>query len=1116
MTDTLSPTNPSISCSVLASAGTGKTWQLVARLTRLLLNGAPLENILAITFTRKAAGEMQERLNERLRELLEADDKRLDALLIELGETATDPLRETARGLFETVLRSEQSLRASTFHSFCQDLLQRFPLEAGLPPGFELVEQTGVLITEAWDALIAEATRAPENLPAKSLQQLFDALNGPYNTRTALFNFVEHRNDWWAFTQEETSGTDIAIEHLRKQLAIDTDIASGTRLWNDACQLELTEFLQLLQKHGTATNKKHAQRLADALADATTVDAGITAITPVFLTGKLEPRKRKSSKAQSKSMGDTGEERFLQLHQLFCERLAEQREHRNRELTLATNSAWYRAGICMLAHYQRIKRERRLLDFADLEWSAYHLLSHPEQAHWIQYKLDQRIDHLLIDEFQDTNPTQWRLILPILNEIAAGSERWRSLFIVGDAKQSIYRFRRGNPRLLSFAADWMQQHLQAESVHLDQSWRSSPLIMDTVNSLFQHDSMQGLLTDFQPHSTHLSEQWGRLELWPLIEADEVEETVVDITCLRNPLLEPRPQRQDSRHYREGLAIAQRIRELLDTHSVQADDILILLRSRTYLSDYEAALRDKHIPYLSQDRGTLLESLEIRDMEALLKVLITPQDTLSLAQVLRSPLFSIDDKTLLQLAKEKTDSWFERLTKLEKTEPEHPLGRAARHLTHWHQLAGRIPIHDLLETIYHQANVVQRYQAAFPTIQVPRVQANLVRFVELALEIDAGRYPTLPRFLDKLQQLRNLDKEGPSQATLPGDDSQRIRLLTIHASKGLEAAVVFLADSARTGGGSKACQTLVHWPAESAQPSDFMLLNRSLDRDSISKSRYDSEQQEEQREAANLLYVALTRARNMLVISGCQSAKQSAEPSWYQQLTTALCEEEVSSERLIKTFGNPTPQPQKNVSQKQFMPIDPRLSRPIRIPSVWHEISPSKSNHPGDIASSEADGTLRGLVIHRLLQLATTLPSADINADTLCKQAAHEHGLSMTDARMKTWWIEVAAILESSKLNWLMSPDLQHKAYTEVAIEYRSGKKTVYGIIDRLLVGSEQLYLVDYKTHRLDHTSAAQLVEYYRPQLALYCEGIQRLWPDHKIHSFLLLTESATLAPMSSE
>ena len=1114
MNDSLSPTDPGLSCSVLASAGTGKTWQLVARLTRLLLNGAPLDSILAITFTRKAAGEMQERLGARLRELLEADEEKLDCLLKELGETPNAAMRDKARSLFETVLRSEQSLRATTFHSFCQDLLQRFPLEAGLPPGFELIEQTGVLITEAWDALFADATREPEQPLAKALQQLFNALNGPYNTRTALFNFVEHRSDWWAFTQGSNAELDDATEHLRRILAIDHDIASGINLWSAQSRAELREFLELLQKHGTATNKTHAQWLADALADTESSEDGIKAITPVCLTGTLEPRKRKSSKAQVKAMGQSGEDRFLQLHTLFCERLSEQREHRNRELTLATNSDWYLAGARMLAHYQRIKRERRLLDFSDLEWNTYQLLNHPDQAHWIQYKLDQRIDHLLIDEFQDTNPTQWRLIKPLLDEMAAGSDRWRSLFVVGDAKQSIYRFRRGNPRLLGFAADWMQQHLGAGSVHLDQSWRSSPLIMDTVNELFQHDCMQGLLTDFQHHSTHLTNQWGRLEIWPLIEPDDQEESCVDFTRLRDPLLEPRAQRRDSRYYREGLTIAQRIRELLDENIVNCNDILILLRSRTHLSDYEAALRDTHIPYLSQDRGTLLESLEIRDMESLLKVLMAPQDNLSLAQVLRSPLFSVDDDALLHLASGQTGSWFERLTTVTATDNTQSLMRAAQLLTSWQQLAGRIPIHDLLETIFHQANVVERYQAAFPAIQVPRVNANLVRFIELALEVDAGRYPTLPRFLDKLQQLRSLDREGPSQATPQSDTGQRVRLLTIHASKGLEAPVVFLADSASTGGGSKACQTLVRWPAEKDRPSDFMLLNRSLDRDSISTARYDSEKMEAQREAANLLYVALTRARNMLVISGCRPTKRPTGQSWYEQLVTALGSEDNTDSSLTRTHGTPHPLPQDTSSPVRSMDVDPRLGQTIKVPPAWHEIAPSRSAVSGDIETGDADGIQRGLVIHRLLQLAVGLPIPQIDAMMLLRQVAGEYSLRQDDPRLNEWWQEVETIIENRSLAWLTQPGVDHHAFSEIPIEYRRQNQTVYGVIDRLVVGPEQVTLVDYKTHRLDDADIEQLGTHYRPQLELYREGVQRLWPNHSVRACLLLTHGCRLVDMT--
>ena len=1111
---TATATNPARSCSVLASAGTGKTWLLVARLTRLLLHGARLDSILAITFTRKAAGEMQQRLNERLRQLLEAGDADLDRLLEEIGETPDEPLRRRARALFETTLRSEQRLRASTFHSFCQDLLQRFPLEAGLPPGFELAEQTGLLITEAWDALFAEVTVDPEQPLAAALTQLFDALGGLHNTRQALFNFVEHRSDWWAYTLDSRDPVTDACDRLAARLAVQPEIAGGETLWTGSARTELGEFLALLEKHATKDNSRQAAMLQALLAsDAAPADAA-SAIYPVFFTAGDTPRKRKASKAQAASMGDDGEARFLALHALFCERLQAFREHCNRLRTLETNSAWYLAGARMLAHFQRLKRERRLLDFADLEWHAYRLLNHPEHAHWIQYKLDQRIEHLLIDEFQDTNPTQWRLVLPLLEEIAAGDERGRSLFIVGDAKQSIYRFRRGDPRLLTCAADWMAQHLHAPQVHLDRSWRSSPLIMECVNTLFEHPDMQGLLEDFQPHATHRETHWGRIEIWPLVEADEAAEQV-DATAdapLRNPLHRPRPFFHDRRHYREGEAIAERIRQLVDDGIAGYGDVLILMRSRTHLADYEAALRDRRIPYLSLDRGTLLESLEIRDLEALLRVLITPQDNLSLAQALRSPVFSAGDDDLLRLAAERSGSWYERLQALAaRLEASHPLVRAAQLLDRWHALAGRIPIHDLLERIFHQANLVMRFRAAFPETEHARLQANLTRFIELALEVDAGRYPTLPRFLERLGQLRSLDKEGPNQATPQSDDSQRVRLLTIHASKGLEAPIVFLADSARDSAGNHGVPTLVRWPADNDRPSDFLLPGNRSQRDSITAHGCELEQREERREAANLLYVAITRARHMLVVSGCAPARTSREPTWYQQMVAALCDAQAPQQPWIRSYLEPSLKPESVPPAAARGSVDARLRAPMQLAPVWQEIAPSRRVVEDDGEGGGEDGILRGLVIHRLLHLAADRPQPQRLGDDLVRQVAGEFRLDAGDARLQDWWQEVLRVLTLDTLAWLMQPPPGRRIYKEVPVQYRERARTVFGIVDRLVVGDTHVHLVDYKSHRLaPGVDIALLADRYRPQMALYREAVRRLWPDRDVSCYLLLTATAEL------
>lgn len=1112
MADTPLATHPQQSFSVLASAGTGKTWQLVARLTRLLLHGAPLNSILAITFTRKAAGEMQQRLNDRLRELLEADEQQLDALLLIMGETPTADIRQRARNLLEQSLRCEQNLRSTTFHSFCQELLQHFPLEAGLPPGFELAEQTGLLIQESWDALFAEATAEPEQPLAESLELLFETLNGLHNTRSALFSFVEHRSDWWAFTQQAREPATVATGYLQQQLEPGQQASASSNFWNDVSRSRLGEFAALLGQHATSTNQKHLAAIENILANIEDPESAIRNIRPVFFTGSGERRKRSSSQAQRKTMGERGEDRFLELHDTFCEQLEQLTEQQNRQRTLRINSAWYRAGQRMLEHYQRIKRDRRLLDFADLEWNTYQLLNHPDHAHWIQFKLDQRIDHLLIDEFQDTNPTQWRLILPLLEEMAAGGERARSLFIVGDAKQSIYRFRRGNPQLLGVAAEWMQRHLQAGSIHLDHSWRSSPAVMEFVNRVFQQPDMERLLPGFQTHTTHQTALWGRVELWPLIEAQN-EAPAVEYKGLRNPLQQPRPLTVDRRYYREGQAIAQRIQALVEHKTARYNDILILMRSRTHLADYEAALRDQGIPYLSLDRGTLLQSLEIRDLEALLVVLMTPQDNLSLAQILRSPIFSATDEDLIVLARKSAGTWIERLEIASKgPDASQPLSRAHRLLTEWRTLAGRIPIHDLLERIFYESNLLNRYQAAFPDTQVARVRANLTRFIELALEVDAGRYPSLPRFLDRVRQLRNLEKEGPSQATPQSEHKQRVCLLTIHAAKGLEAAVIFLADSNSPGSSPPGYQTLVRWPAEADRPSDFMLLSNSRQRDNISKARYDLEQQEERRESANLLYVALTRAKNMLVISGCEHSSRRKTSSWYEQIADAVGDESAPGKPWIHTFRQaPVIENAEATRQTDKVDFDPRLNQPIPTRPLWREIAPSRKLQDTEFESGSAEGRDRGLTIHRMLQLAMQTQGQKFDAGDILSRVATESGLTSNDPLLQQCWDEVSKLLENRDLTWLFTPLTGTRTFNEVPIQYRRGRETVYGIIDRLVVTDADIYLIDYKTHRIASKALAQqLAEHYKPQLELYREGVQRLWPDHSIKAYLLLTDGGML------
>lgn len=501
--ESLLATEPYTNATVSASAGCGKTWLLVTRIIRLLLAGAEPGSILALTFTRKAAAEMSIRLNERLYEIAIADDEGFNDALIAIGAQPDEQTQIIARGLYEKCLHSLSPVRVQTFHAFCQDILSKFPLEAEIPPGFELKEDTSLIEQQSWDSLFSTATRDTKGLLADDLDKLMLVCNGPANTRTALTSMLRQRSDWWAYTENLTDPAAYASQQLQIQLLVD-ESTQASHVFCDAISYGvLTEFSILLAKHKNKTNLQHADTLSQLLANKPKADDLFEQVQEIFLTKDKKPRARKQSKAQEKSMGADNEARFLELHNLVCQHLLDAIDLKKRCDTLRLNKAWYRTGNTFIDIYQKLKQELRILDFADLEWKCYQLINASDNALWIQYKIDQRIDHFLIDEFQDTNPTQWHLLKPLLEEIAANpEERWRSIFLVGDPKQSIYSFRRANPKLQTEATQWLKQSLDAKSTPLDSSRRSSPAIIDVVNQIFSREEVKMSFPGFIKHDTH--------------------------------------------------------------------------------------------------------------------------------------------------------------------------------------------------------------------------------------------------------------------------------------------------------------------------------------------------------------------------------------------------------------------------------------------------------------------------------------------------------------------------------------------------------------------------------------------------------------------------------------
>ena len=1102
--------------TVQASAGSGKTYLLISRIVRLLLTGAESGSILAITFTRKAANEMQTRLLERLYELATCDENSLKKTLKELDLEPSSNLIGLSRNLYEKILHSESPVKTSTFHAFCQELLRRFPMEANVSPGFDLLDKTAPLYDQAWDALMAEANLKKEAPLASSLQYLFGEL-GLYNSKQALTNFLEHRSDWWAYIANEDDSVEYATHKLEKQLNINPDSNPIEDLLNNEENINyLNEFHVLLCKHDTKKNLEHSGYIYKVIDSNISSAIRFDLFKQCFLTKTGEALKRKESKVAESKMGAEGQERFLELHIILSDKLINTNSQLAANRTMETSSAWYLAGQHYLNHFQKLKKEQRTLDFNDLEWQTYLLLNKSNNALWVQYKLDQRIEHLLVDEFQDTNPTQWRLLLPLLEEMAASKdERQRSVFIVGDEKQSIYRFRRAEPRLFIAAEKWLKNNLGATTCPLSHSWRSSPAVINFINKTFSQDQLKALLPSFIEHSTHRNELSGKITLSPLSlrEKKEVDDSEKP-TVLRNPLNEPRKELINQQYFNEGLMIAKQIKTLIENgtavakkegdEAIDYNDIIILLRSRTHVADYERALRQTGIPYIGANRGTLLESLEVTDMLDLLQWLILPFDNLSLAGILRSPLFSVSNDELIAVKKSANGSWAERLEVFVTQNPEHThLHRAHRLLTRWQDDASKLPVHDLLDKIYSEANVLARYVAAFPSHLSQRVTANLTRFLELALEMDSGRYPSLSRFSSWLSELKQMENEAPDEPVTPasGETEKRVQILSVHSAKGLEAPVVFLADSANSPANKKAYSTLIDWPAENDKPEYFLLTAAKNNLDAFSKACIKEQDGFEQREDANLLYVALTRAKQMLYISG--SEPKNKDHGWYKKICAAFEYTTIENREpiILEHFGKDETALKNNKVEKTTpFPIDETLKSPIKVDNTQDEISPSQQTTHSNNSESLEGNTTRGIIIHQMLNYFSCNPTSKLS------QFYSSESNGLPHVVLDDCWKEAQHIINDKLFSNYFNPSYYDKIYNEVPLQFKHNGKMVYGIIDRLVIKDKTITVIDYKTHPyINDENIKKISEGYFTQMQLYKKGVKLLWPEYNIKAKLLFT-----------
>jgi ATP-dependent helicase/nuclease subunit A len=560
--------------------------------------------------------------------------------------------------------------------------------------------------------------------------------------------------------------------------------------------------------------------------------------------------------------------------------------------------------------------------------------------------------------------------------------------------------------------------------------------------------------------------------------------------LRDPLRAPRLSREDRRAEDEARLVSARIRALVDSgvevttqrgsHPVGWGDVRVLARARTHLHHLERQLTADGVPFVGAARGTLLETSIARDLRALLRLLDAPHRDLELAQVLRSPLFGAADAQLARLAHDARDhksGWMAALGRLASADP--LFGRAHALLARWRELAAQLPAHDLLDRIASDTAAAQRYEAALPRVTAARARANLGAVLQLALEADSGRYPSLPRFLEWLDAQLRAFQNAPDEPP-PAAATEQVRIMTIHAAKGLEAPAVFLYN-AGSGRPPHTPRLLIEWPEHEPRPTHFMVAGAAARLDALGRRLAEAHKAREAREELHVLYVAATRARHFLHVSGFVSQNRK---SWHAHASKAM-ETLAAAPPLpgtapgTQSHANGEPPPARAPAASPTPPAaDPRLRAPLQKGDA-QVFLPPPSKRCGDEKDvrplyETAEAAERGSALHCLLQ---HLSEGVADEQQLWAEVCVRLGSEPSREDFARWLADARAVLATPALAPFFDPARYTKAWNEVPVTMDGAS----GAIDRLVDDGEALWVLDYKTHA--RPQAGELLERYRPQLA---------------------------------
>lgn len=1088
--------NPLRSVWVEASAGTGKTKVLSDRVLRLLLNGVAPGRILCLTYTKAAAVEMSSRIAQRLSQWAVAEDNDLDeqlaALLGDVPEARSDYdwLRAKARKLFAVLLDTPGGMKIQTIHSFCQEILKRFPLEAGISPYFEVMDDRAKseVLQNLQKKLLAAAASDDEANAVGYLTARVSEFVFP----DVMKSITDNAGKIIALFKRYPCQEDLLRETARR-LGVDADETEDDVKSAFMWRLARSQLRQMAEawNGGTATEVSKAEILFAFLSGE---NNGYDVLKKLFLSQKGEPYAKYGTKKAVEVFPDINDVGLS-----IAENLIETENTLAGVRVFASTKAIILLAEELIGSYQRYKRDNAKMDYDDLIMLTRNLLSDRTVADWVLFKLDGGIDNVLIDEAQDTSPNQWAIVKALTQEFFNGERDNRTVFVVGDRKQSIYSFQGADPREFENMRRYFREKAHNfDEVNLEVSFRSTAAVLDSVNTVFADDTAKrGVVCEGENvvHIPFRSGEGGKVEIWPLIEAEKDENPDIWL---------PPVERKTANSTSSRLAkmIAGRIKQMVETETLSSQgrklryrDFMILVQRRNaFVEELVRECKMAGVNVAGVDKIKLSEQVAVQDLTALGNFLLLPTDDLTLAVLLKSPLFGLDDDDLFKLCygRGQVSLWTR-------------LGDAPEYREAYEALQTLLNMADFVRPFELYAYVLNKMQGRkkFEERMGSEVDDGLDEFVNLTLDFEREHIPTLQGFVqwigtDEVEIKRELEQSG----------LDAVRIMTVHGSKGLQAPIVILPDTVRQVNAKKGMGML--WD------DIFYYPLSAADYNETCHKIKEQERQDENEEYRRLLYVALTRAEDRLCICGYCQQNKPKDDCWYELCSRTL--EEIGcrqdDDKLVYETKQLRKPEQKKVGQTTAAVTDyPRWL--TEIPAAENPLSkpytPSKPDETEDddvlfspLSGENTNRYRRGIVIHRLLQFLPDVRCAD--KMQIMREFLRKNAPEFSAAQTEKIISEVGTLINNPEF----APLFGEGSRAEVPIMGEVDGKIISAQIDRLVVLEDEVLIVDFKTNRPAAASPAEVQALYVRQLAAYKSLLERIYPHKKVKTFILWTDTAQI------